>query len=178
MILTKFIFHTLLGWKIDGEFDRFIRKAVVIVVPHTSWHDFYVGAFTRKILRIEINFVAKKELFKWPFGAYFKWMGGAPLDRSGSLNKVDAIARIFSEKDEFRMALAPEGTRKKVDRWKTGFYYIAIKANVPIIPVAFDYSTKTVKIGAAFYPSGDIDRDFEELHQFYDGVIGKIGKYT
>jgi 1-acyl-sn-glycerol-3-phosphate acyltransferase len=105
-------------------------------------------------------------------------MGGAPLDRSGSLNKVDAIARIFSEKDEFRMALAPEGTRKKVDRWKTGFYYIAIKANVPIIPVAFDYRTKTVKIGAAFYPTGDIDPDLEELHQFYDGVIGKIADNT
>lgn len=178
MTLTKFIFHKLLGWTIDGKFDRNIRKAVVIVVPHTSWHDFYVGAFTRKILRIEINFVAKKELFKWPFGAYFRWMGGAPLDRSRSLNKVDAIAKIFSEKEEFRLALAPEGTRKKVDRWRTGFYYIAIKANVPIIPVAFDYKTKTVKIGDAFYPSGNIEPDLEELHKFYDGVIGKIADYT
>lgn len=178
MRLSKFIFHRLLGWKIEGDFNRNILKSIVIVVPHTSWHDFYVGAFARRILKTEINFVAKKELFKWPFGAYFKWMGGTPLDRSGGLNKVDTIARIFSEKKEFRMALAPEGTRKKVERWKTGFYYIALAADVPIIPVAFNYKTKTVKIGEAFYPTGDIDADLDFLHQFYDGVVGKIPENT
>jgi 1-acyl-sn-glycerol-3-phosphate acyltransferase len=176
--LTKFIFHRLLGWKIDGDFDRNILKAVVIVVPHTSWHDFYIGVFARRILKTEINFVAKKELFKWPFGAYFRWMGGTPLDRSGGLNKVDAIAKIFSEKKEFRMAMAPEGTRKKVDRWKTGFYYIALNAKVPIIPVSFDYKTKTVKIGKAFFPTGNIEPDLEILRQFYQGVVGKIPENT
>ena len=178
LILTKFIFHKLLGWKIDGEFNKDIRKSIVIVVPHTSWHDFYIGVFARRILRTNINFVAKKELFRWPFGAYFRWMGGTPLDRAGGLNKVDAIAKIFSEKKEFRMALAPEGTRKKVDRWKTGFYYIALKAKVPIIPVAFDYKTKTVKVGAAFYPTGNLEEDLKVLHKFYDGVVGKVPQYT
>ena len=178
MILTKFIFHKLLGWKIEGDFDRNILKSVVIVVPHTSWHDFYIGAYARRILKTEINFVAKKELFKWPFGAYFRWMGGTPLDRSGGKNKVESIARIFSDKKEFRMALAPEGTRKKVDRWKTGFYYIAMAAEVPIIPVAFNYSTKTVKVGAAFYPTGNIEADIIILGQFYEGVVGKIPEKT
>ena len=76
------------------------------------------------------------------------------------------------------MALAPEGTRKKVDRWKTGFYYIALKAKVPIIPVAFDYKTKTVKVGAAFYPTGNLEEDLKVLHKFYDGVVGKVPQYT
>jgi 1-acyl-sn-glycerol-3-phosphate acyltransferase len=176
--LTKFIFHRLLGWKIEGTFDQSIRKAVVIVVPHTSWHDFYVGAFTRRILKTEINFVAKKELFKWPFGWYFRWMGGAPLDRTGGQNKVDAISVVFSEKSEFRLALAPEGTRKKVTQWKTGFYYIALKAKVPIIPVSFDYSVKTVTIGTPFYPTGAIEGDLQKLKEFFKGVVGKKPEYT
>jgi 1-acyl-sn-glycerol-3-phosphate acyltransferase len=176
--LTQFIFHKLLGWKIEGAFDPKIRKSVVIVVPHTSWHDFYVGAFARKLLKTQINFIAKKELFKWPFGAYFRWMGGAPLDRTEGQNKVESIAAIFSEKEEFRLALAPEGTRKKVERWKTGFYYIAMEAKVPIIPVSFDYSTKVVRIGEPFQPSGNIDEDLPRLHKFYDGVVGKVQEYT
>ena len=178
MGLTKFIFFKVLGWKINGNFNRNIKKAVVIVVPHTSWHDFYVGAFTRRILNIEINFVAKRELFKWAFGWYFTWMGGAPLDRTPGQNKVEAIAAVFKNKDEFRLALAPEGTRKKVLDWKTGFYFIALKAAVPIIPVSFDYSCKTVTIGDVFYPSGDIEKDMPLLRSFFKGVVGKKPEYT
>lgn len=178
MEITKFIFRTLLGWKISGSFDGRLKKAVIIVAPHTSWHDFYVGAFARRILKTQINFVAKKELFRWPFGWYFRWMGGAPLDRTGGQNKVEAIAAIFENKTEFRLALAPEGTRKKVDQWKTGFYYIALKANVPVIPVAFDYKTRTVRIGNPFDVTGAIDSDIFELRKFYKGVVGKIPEYT
>ena len=178
MGLTKFVFHKLLGWKISGTIPSEIKKAVVIVVPHTSWHDFYVGALTRRIIGVEINYVAKKELFKWPFGWYFRWMGGAPLDRTSAQNKVEAIVEIFNDKDEFRLALAPEGTRKKVDSWKTGFYYIAVAANVPIIAVAFDYKTKTVTINPPFYPTGDIETDMPRLKAFYRGVVGKKPEYT
>jgi len=177
-MLTRFIFNKLLGWKIEGRFDPKVRKSVVIVLPHTSWHDFYIGAFTRKLLGVEINYVAKKELFKWPFGWYFRWMGGAPLDRTPGQNKVGAIARIFQEKKEFRLAMAPEGTRKKVERWKTGFYYIAMEAKVPIIPVAFDYSKKTVRIGDPYYPNGELHEDLAELAKFYKGVVGKVPEYT
>jgi 1-acyl-sn-glycerol-3-phosphate acyltransferase len=178
LILSRFIFNKLLGWQIQGSFDQQIKKSVVIVVPHTSWHDFYVGAFARKLLKTEINFIAKKELFKWPFGAYFKWMGGAPLDRTEGQNKVESIAAIFSKKEEFRLALAPEGTRKKVERWKTGFYYIAMAAKVPIITVSFDYSKKVVSIGEPFYPTGNIEADLVKLHKFYDGVVGKVSENT
>lgn len=171
--LTKIIFFRILGWKIIGKFDPQLKKSVVIVVPHTSWHDFYIGAFARIMVKVDINYVGKKELFRPPFGWYFRWMGGAPLDRSKTQNKVDAISEIFKIKDEFRLAIAPEGTRKKVERWKTGFYYIAMKANVPIIPVAFDYKTKTVIINEPFYPTGNIDSDIKKLAAFYKNVEGK-----
>ena len=178
MGLAKLIFLKILGWKIKGGFDQTIKKSVVIVVPHTSWHDFMVGVYTRKILKTDINFVAKKELFKWPFGAYFRWMGGTPLDRTKSQNKVEAIAQIFKEKEEFRLALAPEGTRKKVTSWRTGYYYIAQAAQVPIITVSFDYGTKTVTIGEPFYTTGDIEKDTLVLREFYKGVVGKKPEYT
>jgi 1-acyl-sn-glycerol-3-phosphate acyltransferase len=178
MGISEWIFTRLLGWRIERSFDANIKKAVVIVVPHTSWHDFYVGAFSRSILKTEINYVAKKELFKPPFGWYFKWMGGAPLDRTPGQNKVDAIAQLFAQKDEFRLAIAPEGTRKKVTQWKTGFYYIALNAEVPIYPVAFDYRSKTVFINPPFFPSGNLEHDLQQLKQYYKNIQGKVPQYS
>jgi len=178
MGITRFIFYNLMGWKIQGDFDSEIKKAVVIVAPHTSWHDFYIGVFVRRILKVQINFIAKKELFQEPFGWYFKWMGGAPLDRAPGQKKVQTIAKIFSEKDEFRLALSPEGTRKKVETWKTGFYYIAKTANVPVIPVAFDYSTKTVSIDKPHYLTNDIAVDLKQLQARYKNIVGKKPEYS
>lgn len=178
MSFSRFIFIKVLGWSIAGNFDPTIKKSVVIAVPHTSWHDFYVGAFTRKIQGVPIHYVGKKELFKWPFGWYFRWMGGSPLDRTPGQNKVESIAALFEKKEEFRLTLAPEGTRKKVDKWKTGFYYIAKKADVPIIPVAFDYPTKTVTIHPAFYLTDDTEADLAYLRSLYSGVVGKVPEYT
>lgn len=178
MHLARFIFYKLLGWSIQGEFDKTISKTVVIVLPHTSWHDFYIGALTRKIINVNINYVGKKELFDSPFGWYFKWMGGEPIERSSKQNKVEQIVKLFNSKEEFRLAIAPEGTRKKVDRWKSGFYYIAHYAKVPITCVAFDYSTKTVKISNPFYITGNYEKDVQDLQQFYTGVVGKVPEYT
>lgn len=174
MSLTGFIFFKIMGWRISGSFDAEIKKSVVIVVPHTSWHDFYIAAFARKIVKVKINFVAKKELFKKPFGWYFRWMGGAPLDRTAGKNNVEAISEIFNHHEEFRLALSPEGTRQKVEKWKTGFYYIALKADVPIIPVAFDYGNKEVKIHPAFYPTGNLEKDMRYLLSLYKNIKGKI----
>lgn len=171
--LYKLIFFKILGWKITGEMSPEIKKSVLIVVPHTSWHDFFVGLFTRGILGLQMNFVGKKELFVFPFGYYFKWVGGAPLDRGKNENKVDAIAKIFENKEVFRLAIAPEGTRKRVTEWKSGFYYIALKANVPIIPVAFDYEHREVKLFEPFYPTNNKEADFEKLYSLYRGIKGK-----
>lgn len=173
MNFTEFIFYKILGWRIKGTFDSSIKKCVVIVAPHTSWQDFPIGAFTRRILKLNINFVGKKELFVWPFGYYFRWMGGAPIDRRSGQNKVEAIAKIFHEKEEFRLAMAPEGTRKKVKEWRTGYYYIAKAASVPIIPVSLDFKTKTVAIHKPFYLTNDVQKDFEVIQGFYKGIVGK-----
>jgi 1-acyl-sn-glycerol-3-phosphate acyltransferase len=132
----------------------------------------------RRILIIQINFVGKKELFKPPFGWYFKWMGGAPLNRSKTENKVEAIANVFKAHEEFRLAIAPEGTRKKVYTWKTGYYYIAMTANVPIISVRLDYKTKVMGISEAFYPTGDIAIDELKLKEYYKDIVGKVSEWS
>ncbi|MGK0386547.1 MAG: 1-acyl-sn-glycerol-3-phosphate acyltransferase [Patiriisocius sp.] len=178
MGFTKFIYHNILGWKIEGDFDRSIKKSVLIVAPHTSYVDFVLSILVRRILKIQINFVGKKELFKPPFGWYFKWMGGAPLNRSKTENKVEAIANVFKAHEEFRLAIAPEGTRKKVDAWKTGYYYIAMTANVPIISVRLDYKTKVMGISEVFYPTGDIKVDELKLKEYYKDIVGKVSEWS
>lgn len=174
--LYKFIFFRIMGWKIEGAFDENIKKCVLMVLPHTSWHDFYIGIFTRGICGVNINFIAKKELFRFPFGYYFRWMGGVPIDRTGSLNEVDAIVNVFEKHKEFRLAIAPEGTRKTVRELRSGFYYIAVKANVPVIPVSFDFGRKSVSIGKPFYPTSNYEDDLKILLKHFRGVIGKISE--
>lgn len=176
--LYQFIFFRLMGWKIEGSIDSNIKKCILMVIPHTSWHDFYLGIFTRGIIGLEMNFIGKKELFRFPLNYYFRWMGGEPLDRSGNLNKVEAIAKIFEKKDEFRLAIAPEGTRKKVSELKSGFYYIALIAGVPIIPVAFNFGKKAVQLGKPVTPSGSYENDLAPLLKHFEGVYGKIPEYS
>lgn len=179
--LSKFIYFKLLGWKIVGNTDfskNSIKKAVIIAAPHTHWYDFFNGLLLRKIVNVKTNFVGKKELFKWPFGWYFRSVGGAPVERKSNENQVEAIARLFKNKDEYRLTLAPEGTRKKVKEWKTGFYYIAKEANVPIIMFTLDFKNKQNKISEPFYPTDDIKADFKFIHDYYNGVVGKIPEYS
>ena len=176
--IYRFIFFRLMGWHINGWMSPELKKCVIIVVPHTSWLDFVIGVFARGIVGLEMHFVAKKELFSFPFGAYFRWMGGAPLNRQMNENKVDAIAAIFRQRDVFRLAIAPEGTRKKVEEWKTGFYYIALKAGVPVVAVAFDYGKKEVKIAEPYYLSGNFEGDMAVLERHYKGVTGYVPEYS
>ncbi len=176
--IYEFIFFRLMGWKIEGTIDKEIKKCILMVVPHTSWHDFYLGIFTRGIIGLKMNFIGKKELFRFPLGLYFRWMGGEPIDRSGNQNKVEAIAKIFEKKNEFRLAIAPEGTRKKVEKLKSGFYYIALQAGIPIIPVAFNFGEKSVQIGFPNYLTGEYENDLALLVRHFEGVVGKIPKYS
>ena len=104
-----------------------------------------------------------------PFtGWFFRALGGAPINRGSNENKVSAIAKIFKEKKFFRMAITPEGTRKKVDHWKTGFYYIAMEAEVPILLVHFNYTLKKVSFLKLFYPTGDFEKDLKEIKSLYN----------
>ena len=121
-VISKFIYFKLLGWKISGFKDfNSVKKAVIIAVPHTSWHDFYIGVLLRSVINIKANFIGKKSLFNPLTGWMFKALGGYPVIRKNNEKQVDAIARLFKDKDEFRIAIAPEGTRKKVEKWKTGY---------------------------------------------------------
>ncbi|WP_141675583.1 1-acyl-sn-glycerol-3-phosphate acyltransferase [Formosa haliotis] len=172
--LYEFIYFKVLKWKLIGDFPRDLKKYIVIAVPHTSWHDFYIGILIRKIKDTPINFVAKKELFKWPMGWYFRKVGGVALDRTSGQNKVQAIAELFKNREEFRLNIAPEGTREKVEAWKTGFYYIAKEANVPIVMITFDFGKKQNVISKPFYPTDDMEADFKFMEAFFKGVVGKV----
>ena len=180
-ILARFVYFKLLGWKLEGNTDfskNQVKKAVIIAAPHTSWHDFYIGLLLRKITGVKTNFIGKKELFKWPFGYYFRAIGGKPVDRSANANMVDQIVALFDAEDEFRLTLAPEGTRKKVDEWKTGFYYIAKAARVPIIMFTLDFENKRNLVSEPFYPTENKDKDFDFIYGFYKGVKGKVPEYS
>jgi 1-acyl-sn-glycerol-3-phosphate acyltransferase len=172
--IYKWIFDNLMGWKIEGRSNLETKKSILMVMPHTSWHDFYIAILCRGTLGLDINWVGKKELFRFPFAFFFKSLGGAPLDRTGGLNKVESIAKLFEEREYFRLGLSPEGTRKKVEVLKTGFYYIAIKAKVPIIPVSINFESKVVNFGKPFYPTGNIENDLLILKQHFIGSKGKI----
>jgi len=162
------------GWKINGDFSNESKKIVIAIAPHTSNWDFVVGLAARSILRLRnVRFLGKSQLFKPPYGWIFRILGGYPIDRQRREDMVNQVAALFNDHDEFRLALAPEGTRKKVERLKTGFYYIAKKAGVPIIPVGFDFARKEVVIGQPLIPSDNVDADFERLHQFYGTITGK-----
>jgi len=179
--LARFIYFKILGWKIVGNTNMSIntvKKAVVIAVPHTSWIDFPLGILVRTAIGVKINFIAKKELFVFPVGWIFRMLGGTPIDRHTKENKVEAIAKLFEEKDAFKLALAPEGTRKKVEKWRTGFYYIAKTANVPIIMISLDFGKKQNKISEPFYPTNDKEADFKFMKDFYKNAIGKVPEYT
>lgn len=175
---SRFILCTLMGWEIKGSFPSELKKYVIIVAPHTHWADFFMGLLIRSATGLKANFIGKASLFKPPFGFIVKALGGAPVDRSKSSNKVDSIVTIFKSKEEFKLSLSPEGTRKKVETWKSGFYYIAKGANVPIVRVVFDFEHKTVGILEPFYSTEDKEADFKELRSAYKNVKGKIPEYS
>ena len=142
----RFIFCTLMRWKFKGDFPSQLKKYIIIAAPHTSWVDFPIAILASNASGEKINFVGKNTLFKGPFGWFFRSLGGAPVDRSKNNKTVDAIVDIFKEKEVFRLALSPEGTRKKVEKWKTGFYYNAKGASVPIVMATLDFGKKQIKI--------------------------------
>jgi len=170
---ARFILFTLLGWKFEGDFPRDIKKYVVIAAPHTSWVDFPIAILARMSSGLMINFIGKASLFNGPFGFFFRGLGGTPVDRSKNNNLVDAIVEIFNSKEEFRLGLSPEGTRKKVSTWKTGFYYIAKGANVPIVMATLDFEFKTLKISAPYYTTENKEKDISFIRSFYSNVKGK-----
>ena len=145
--------------------------------PHTLAR-FFSRTLDSKSNQSRNQLYRQKSLFNPPFGWFFRWTGGAPVDRSKNSNTVDTIVQIFNSRKTFRLALAPEGTRKKVEHLRTGFYHIAKKAGVPILMVAFDFGKKEIKIGELFYPTASQENDFRKIEDFYKGVKGKVPEYS
>ena len=176
--LAKILFFKIMGWSIEGTIDPKVTHAVIIVVPHTSSFDFILGLLIRSVLGLRINYLGKKELFIWPFKYYFRWTGGRPLDRTGGQNNVSAIAHLFEGEKLFRLALSPEGTRKKVKDWRTGFYYIAQEAQVPVVPIALVYREKQIRIGQPIEITGAIEKELPQIQLFFKGSNGKVPEYS
>jgi len=170
--LYKLLFK-ITGWRVEGGFPPELKKFVVVIAPHTSFWDFFVGYCAKEITRLKANFLVKKEVFKFPVGPILISLGGVPVDRNKSQYLVDRIVEIYDQRERFALALTPEGTRRKVQRWKSGFYRIAMKAHIPIILVGFDYGRKLVEIREPFYPSGDMEKEIEEIKSYFRGFEGK-----
>ncbi len=160
------------GWTVEGRAPE-PRKFVVIAAPHTSNWDFlyFIGAADG--LNLDLSFMGKKSLFRWPFGRMMRDMGGIAVDRSTSHNMVDAMAAEFAARHEFMLTIAPEGTRGKVRQWKTGFYHIAVAARVPMVCGMMDYARKTVGLGPAIWPTGDYEADMVEVSRYYSSCTPK-----
>lgn len=167
----------LMGWRIEGELPR-LDKFVAIGAHHTSNWDFVIFIALKFVLRLNARWFGKHSIFRWPFGGLMRSWGGIPIQRHLSLNMVEQAIQGFRDNREFILVLSPEGTRKKVERWKMGFYHIAQGAGVPIVPGALDFANRRVVIGAPFQPTGDAEADLQVLLAFFRPYVPKKPEYA
>jgi 1-acyl-sn-glycerol-3-phosphate acyltransferase len=156
----------LLGWQPEGALPD-LPKLMVIAAPHSSNWDFVIGIALVFALRLDARWVGKAELFRGPLRPLMRWLGGIPVDRHRPEGFVAQLVARFAEREQLLLAMAPEGTRKPVQRWKTGFYRAAVESGVPIVPGYFDNARKRVGFGPVFVPSGDAEADIAALRGFY-----------
>lgn len=176
-ILSKFLHYVtnlvlrLVGWRVEGKLPD-IPKYVLIGAPHTSNWDF--GLFLGIIFHLQANvhFIGKAELFRNPFGWFFYWCGGVPVDRTKSQGLVEQMVDACEKSDKFILTIAPEGTRYKVSEWKMGFYHIAKKAGIPMVLAIVDGTKKVVRVGQIFNPTQDMEADMKIIQGFYANVVG------
>lgn len=169
---TGFLRHT--GWTVEGDLPPSAAKSVFIAAPHTSNWDLPYTLMVAFALRLNPYWMGKASIFRFPFGGLMRWLGGIAVDRSKSNNLVAASAQAIHDADgPLQLIVPPEGTRSKTRYWKTGFYYIATTARVPIILAYMDYATKRSGLGPVFEPTGDIDADMVRIKAFYQPFQGK-----
>lgn len=167
------------GFTFVGQFPEGVKKSIVIEAPHTCMEDFVIGRCFFWMEGRDAKFLIKKEFFKFGLGWFLRKIGGIPVDRNRGNNMVVKTAAIFKQYDELNIVITPEGTRKRVEKWKRGFYYIAEMAQVPVVLGFIDYKTKRCGYGPSFIPSGDFDKDWPILENFYRGMQGKTpGKFN
>jgi 1-acyl-sn-glycerol-3-phosphate acyltransferase len=156
----------LLRFRFEGQLPD-VPRGVMIVAPHTSNWDFLLGLAARAALDLDAHWLGKHTIFRPPFGRLMHAMKGVPVDRTSPEKAIDTVTRAFDEREQLIIAIAPEGTRFRVERWKTGFYRFARAAGVPILPVAFDWGERRVWLLPAFQPTGDYDKDVQVLQAMF-----------
>ena len=174
--IATFVLNKLMGWQLVGELPD-LKKYIVIGGSHTSNWDLLLSICIFWIAsKKQINIIAKKELFKFPLGILMRSLGLMPIERKKAQNQVDAIAEMYNNREEFIIALSPEGTRKKVDRLKSGFYHIALKANLPVVVINVNGKTKSLIIQEPYINTGDQDTDFKHYNNMFKSYTGMIAE--
>jgi len=168
--LATFIMR-LVGWRVHGRLPD-LPKFVLTGAPHTSNWDFVLFLGVIFNLRANVRFMGKAELFRFPFGWFFRYCGGVPVDRKKSTGLVEQMVDACNKSDRFILTIAPEGTRHHVTEWKRGFYHIAKGAGIPIVIAIVDGKHKTVRVGQVFQPTEDIEADMKSIQGFFEGVVG------
>jgi 1-acyl-sn-glycerol-3-phosphate acyltransferase len=170
------LFFRTIGWKIVGNFPHDIPKTITIVAPHASWTDFPIGLGARAEIErannLTLGFLGKAELFRGMFGWFFKALGGIPVERFSKNDMVQSVVNLFNAHENLHIALAPEGTRGAVSKLRTGFYYMAKQANIPLIMIGFDYEKKEIVINKPFFLTDDMEDDLRNIALFYDKIGG------
>ncbi len=156
----------LRGWRFEGAVPD-EPKMILLVAPHTSNWDFLTGLWAKFALQLKAGFLGKHTLFWWPLGVFLRSIGGIAIDRSKAAGIAEDSARAFREGERLMLVIAPEGTRSKSKKWKSGFYRIAVAAEVPLLLVAFDYPRKVIRLGPLFRPTGDYEKDLAEIQSHY-----------
>jgi 1-acyl-sn-glycerol-3-phosphate acyltransferase len=167
---------TAMGWNVTGNIPN-LPKLVLIAAPHTSNWDFVVAIAAKLALGLHVRFLGKDTLFIGPLGWIMRSLGGRPVDRSASHDVVKEMVAEFDRADQLVLGIAPEGTRKHVQRWRTGFYHIAHGAGVPIVPVALNFGDREVQIMEPFRTTGDVDRDISALQGLFAGIRGQSREF-
>lgn len=161
-----------LGWRMEGEWPD-LKKVVLIAAPHSSAWDVVVGLLVLQASGLQITFMGKQEAFKWPIGAILRHYGGMPVNRSAPVGVIDQVVAKIRDADSMWFALAPEGTRKEVKDWKTGFWKIAKQANVPVCCAYFHFPDKVLGVGKVFELSDDMEADIAEIREWYKPYQGR-----
>ncbi|MBP7661159.1 MAG: 1-acyl-sn-glycerol-3-phosphate acyltransferase [Burkholderiaceae bacterium] len=168
------VFLKLAGWRIEGALPADAHKCVLIAAPHTSNWDLPYTLMTAFVLRLNVYWMGKASIFRPPFGPVMRWLGGIAVQRDQSNNLVAAsAAALKAAHGTVQLIVPPEGTRSKTTQWRTGFYYIALAAEVPIQLAFMDYTHKRAGLGPVFQPTGDIERDMRDIKAFYAPFRGK-----
>ena len=167
-------FLKLNGWTVQGTLPPSASRCVLIAAPHTSNWDLPYTLMVALSLRLNVYWMGKASLFRFPFGPVMRWLGGIAVERDKNSNLVAASAAALVQADgPLQLVVPPEGTRDKTRHWKTGFYFIALQAKVPIILAYMDYQRKVSGLGPVFTPTGDVDADMAQIKLFYAGVQGR-----